>query len=432
MLNQLGRYVAAFYFVERRGAAYRGSHELYASVARWFRPSASLSEAPDLLPIWTGSFLPFEDAIRRWAFPDVFVVAIGCATAKQRRGLVAHLRARPPLGMFDLDAAADAIVRERPLPLYGFAIPDALIRLNVRGRYVDRDTFLDTIGFQDDDEATAWEIAVEGIIDPPDEDLLGESLLRLLARGAGRKVPGVRAADGFSSLLDHAFELIGARAFTAAGSVAGVAFEQLMRAAADPGWLSQQDQLSPGGHATLNNVIVHVAKRGGWSDTRLHRYRKLRNDLAHRLGDDAGASRTEDELYDEIRQLLFWLDRQSIDESGAALLADVDPEPELSYEELIAEARLAGDEAARDARVTPMKISGHVIEPIGFAWVVVRDARRPFTRWLLDNGYTAESNGGAMFFAPGESLERNLAWAEACADRLRAAGQDAFYAGRPD
>ncbi len=429
LLERLGKRSAAFYFVEREGIAFEGSHELFAIAARWLRPSDPFCDLPDVRPVWTGSFLPFEDAFDRWAFRDVYVVAIGCVSAKERQSLVAHVRKNPPLGMFDLDADGDEVVRDRPLPLYGFVLPNALIRRNLEGRRIDRRTLLDEIGFADDEEATAFDVAVDGIVGPPAEDALGAALLRLLARGAGRRAPGARSSDGYEALLDHAYELFGLGAISASGSVAGVAFEQLMRAAVEPSWLCQQEAQ---GHVSLNNVVVRAAGLRSENAARLHRYRSLRNDLAHRLGDEPQAPRTDEELYEEVGEFLRWLDRQAIDDAGTADLVDVAPDPDLTYEELLAEAKQAGDEAAAGARVTPMRIGGDVMEPMGFAWVVVRDPRRSFTRWLVGAGHAEGQGREVTLHAPGMSFERNLAWAQACASRLRRAGQDASYAGRPD
>lgn len=429
LLRRLGKRAAAFYFVEREGIAFDGTRELVASVARWLKPGSPFDELPDVLPIWIGSYIPFQLAWERWAFPDVFVVAIGCSSAANRRALVAHVRANPPLGMFDLDADADAVVRERPLPLHGFVIPGAVIWSSASGRRFDRETLVDMIGFADDEEAAAFEFATDGIPGEPDRDRLGPMLLKLLARGAGRKVPGARASDGYEGLVDHAFELFGLGAVSASGSVGGVAFEQLMRAAVEPSWLAQQQQK---GHVALNNVIARALRLHRVPDGRLRSYQSLRNDLAHRLGDQPSGHRSDEELYDEVRSFLTWLARQHIDVNGAAVLVDVAPDPAASFDDLLREARTAGDAAASTARTSPMKIGTEVFEPFGNAWVVVRDPRRAFPKWLIDQGHASRESAGARFAAPGTSFERNLAWAHACAERLRSAGYEAHYGGRPD
>jgi hypothetical protein len=294
LIERLAARKAAFYFVERDDAAYAGSHELVALIARWLTPGDPFAEIPDVLPLWFGSYLPFEAAMRRWAFPDVFVVVVGCPDANRRRELVRHIRERPPLGMFDVDADADG--HDLPLVLHGFALPQADIRLSARGRFVERDTGLDIIGFRNDDELTAFEFAAEGVPGERFEDHLGDELLRMLVRGAGRRLPGVRAADGFEALVDQAFELYGIGAVGAAGSVAGVAFEQLIRAAVmatDAAWLEQRELT---GHAKLTDLIGKLASAGGWDDGRLRRYQRLRNDLAHRLGDAPATPRNDDDL----------------------------------------------------------------------------------------------------------------------------------------
>lgn len=431
LLDRLAARKAAFFFVERDWVAFEGNRELMAILARWMTPGDAFAETPDVLPVWVGSHLPPEAAMRRWAIPNVFAVIVGAADASQRDALVDHVRGHPPLGMFDLDADADDL--DLPLVLHGFVLPQALIRLSARGRRIDRETGLDVIGFQSDEDSTAFDVAVEGIVEEPTEDLLGEALLRVLVRGAGRRLAPVRASSGVEALLDHAYELFGSGAIGAAGAVGGVAFEQLMRGSligADRAWLRQRE--AAGAHAALNDVIAKAASAGGFDAGRLRMYQRLRNDLAHRLGDAAGASRDDAELEEQVDRFLRWLADQRVDAHGVTTLVNAAPDPALTYPDLLQSAQTAGARAAKAARVTRMSFGEGVFEPSGFAWVTVRGPARPFTRWLIDNGHARGDARGAVIDAPDMEFERSLAWAHACADRLRTAGYSVHYEGRPD
>ena len=103
----------------------------------------------------------------------------------------------------------------------------------------------------------------------------------------------------------------------------------------------------------------------GLDPSRLHAYRRLRNDLAQRLVDANARAREDDEFYDEVARLLRWLDRQQF-QPGFELV-DVAEEPTLTHEQLWHAARAAGDIAAQGARTTPMQIDSSVFEPYGFA-----------------------------------------------------------------
>src|SRR4051794_36120020 len=99
LLQRLSARKAAFYFVERGGVAYAGSRQLSGLAARWLNPGDPFAELPDVLPVWQGSFLPFQAALQRWGFPEVWVVLIGCADAERRSGLVSEIRKNRPLGL---------------------------------------------------------------------------------------------------------------------------------------------------------------------------------------------------------------------------------------------------------------------------------------------------------------------------------------------
>ena len=426
LIDELAVHTAAFHFLERDGAAFLGNRALAAVIAKWLPPGSGDDELPDVLPLWFGSHLPWQRARQRFGFIDVFTVAVGVRDARIRSALVAHVQAHPPLGMFDVDEEAD----DHGLPLIhgGFILPNAVIRLSERGRRYDREFDIDVIGPVDDEEAEG----LDWVLDPSPEngeDALGDALLRLLARRVGRRITTVSASDGFDAVVDHAYELWGLGAASAAGTVAAVAFESLMRAA-----LADAESAA-GGHMSgpktqLAKVIDRLATLRALEPSRLHAYRELRNDLAHRLGDANAAARPADEIYEGVARLLGWLDRQQLQPGRE--LADVAPEPALTHEQLWHAARAAGDVAAQGARTTPMQIDSSVFEPYGFAWVTVRDLQRPFTKWLISTGVARKKDDGAQVMAPGLALERNLAWAHACASRLRKSGVTADYVGVPD
>lgn len=427
LLERLGARKAAFFFVAREGVAYHGSRELVALLARHLHPGGFDQDVPDAVPFWQGSYLPHEVAFERWAIPDVWAVIIGCRDAQLRRQLVALVRKQPPFGLFDVDADADRL--KLSLPLHGFVLPQCAIRLSEYGRAMDRETGLDVIGFSSEDEQILFELeALVGVFEG--RDLVATSLLRMLSRGAGRPLPDVRPVEGFDALVDHAFELYWLGAVGGAGTVAGVAFELLMQSALsgpDEIWL--QAQGAAGNQIKLNDVIAKVASAGGWDARRLHDFRHLRNDLAHRLGDDAFSPRDEGELKDLVYRFLLWLALQRVDDAGHAVLKDVPPDPELTYQQLLDEAQSVALEAARGAETTQLRLAGQVVAPFGVAWVIVRDQSLPFTKWLLDNNHALAVAAGARVSAPDTALHRNLAWAHAFATRLRRSGHIADFAG---
>ncbi len=427
LIDELAARTAGFHFFERDHAALFGNRALAAAIAKWLPPGRGSDELPDVLPIWHGSYMPFERALERWGFLDVFTVVVGVRDVRVRDALVAHVQAHRPLGMFDVDGDAD----HHGLPLVhgGFILPNAVIRFSDRGRRYDREFDIDVIGPVDDDEASSLEWALEWAPDNG-EDMLGDALLRLLARRVGRRFHAVSASDGFGALVDHAYELFGLGAPGAAGTVAGVAFESLMRAALADAHSAAGIAEGRSAKLRLVDAINELAKLRGLDPRRLHAYRKLRNDLAHELGDAKPAGGDEDGVYEQVARFLRWLDRQRFAPGFA--LVDLAPEPTLAYEQLWDAACAAGDAAAQAARTTPKQIGSSVFDPYGFAWVTVRDLRRPFTKWLISSGKAREASHGAEVTAPGVSFERNLAWAHACASRIRDAGYAVGYVGAPD
>jgi hypothetical protein len=242
--------------------------------------------------------------------------------------------------------------------------------------------------------------------------------------------PGL--SDGYAELVDQSFELYGLGADSLSGAIAGVAFERLMRAALDaPGrdWAAAREAQNQ--EVKLNDVINKVASAGRHDNRRLHRYRRLRNDFAHRLGDDDTRQRSADDLHAELGRFLRWLDRQTIDDHGNAALAAVNPSPELDDQQLYDTALAAGQAAADAIMPHLIRVEGDEFEPFGSAWVIVPDQQLAFNRWLIDQGHAQPDERGARLHAPYPTLERGLAWAQACAAELRLHEVDAYDAGVP-
>jgi len=236
-------------------------------------------------------------------------------------------------------------------------------------------------------------------------------------------VTSVRSHDGYEALVDHAFELFWMGAAGAAGAVAGTAFETLMQNALigdDRHWLQALQQA--GNHPSLNDVIGKVAASHEIDDARLRAYQRLRNDLAHRLGDGKSAERSDDEIRQLVRDFLGWLDGQSIDDNGVSVLTRTDPDPALTHEQLFDLAVMAGNAAATEAQTSPMRIGSDRFEPFGWAWVTFSGEDVEFESWLQTNTDAHPSDRGVQIHAPNTSLERNLAWAHAFCVELRSHG----------
>jgi hypothetical protein len=384
------------------------------------------------VPFWHGSILNYEAAWRRWGIPDVHCVTLGFQTEEAREQLASRIMERPPLGLVGWELAADPPT-PRHLPRGGFLLPGAAILRDGSGQWVDRQIGLRFLAFDDEEDWMLFDLAFDFADSQPEyEEHADESMLELLAIRVGSRYPAVTSASGFKELVQHANELFVSGAYGAAGTVAGVAFEQLMRSAlspADEAWASRQR------HAALAQVIDKLVASNGWQEvrSRLNRYRDLRNDLAHRLGDLASAaSDQQSTLFERVDDLLGWLERQTPSATSPTVLVDVAPEPEIEPDLLLADAMQAGADAAAGARVTPAVIGGKRREEglIGAAWVTVADPRRAFTRWLEANGHGSPVPGGVDLRAPGDSFERALAWADAVCTSLERAGVRCTYAGR--
>jgi hypothetical protein len=425
------RHHIALYFIERGAVARSGPRELQAVVANELRKPQGGLELP-IVPYWHGSLLDYQAAWQRWGIPDIHCVSLGFADGSKARTMLEAIRRRRPLGLLDHDLDAPD-PSDRSLPLGGILLPGAVLRGDMGPAGVDRTTGLRVVAFEEEFDAHVFHAAASWSHDREAAEAVDQMLLGLLARSFGRGYVSVSAASGLPALVDHAAELLVARAYGAAGVVAGVAFEQLLNrclSAAD------RERLAGPKHTPLGTVIDVVVKDRGWKQYRgrLDGYRLLRNNLAHRLGDEPDAKLNDDALFERVDDLIGWLERQPLSASPdePLELVDVAPDPEISNDLLLAEALADGEVAASRARTTPFSVNGERIEEglEGTAWVIVPDARRTFTRWLASQPAGTKVEGGVELVAPHRSFERGLAWAHAVSERLDKAGIRCSYLGQ--
>ena len=123
-----------------------------------------------------------------------------------------------------------------------------------------------------------------------------------------------------------------------------------------------------------------------------------------------------------------------------------------NWEKIYNEANAAGMEAGSAHTPTPM-IVGHetsfmsgkidysrpthqINEGVcGFAWVIVKDGRSSFARWLKKENHGRKHYYGGTCISPrgfGQSMERKEAWANAFADVLKLHGIDCYVDSRMD
>lgn len=130
---------------------------------------------------------------------------------------------------------------------------------------------------------------------------------------------------------------------------------------------------------------------------------------------------------------------QQKETAGVQPLVVQDTAPELFCSILYGYASRAAEQAAKKCIPTPMYIHGYE-EPIpdgvvGFAWVVIHDARKRFPRWLKKQqiGYLGY-NGGWIVRAKGcgQSFDRAKAYANAFAKVLHQNGIDCTVESRLD
>lgn len=429
VLNAMREY-CAFYFIERGSIALRGSMSLYGRAAEELRSHTNI--VVPIVPFWHGSILSYDSAWRSWGIPDVHCVTFGFLTKDGREQLVSRIMERPPLGLVGHELVADPPA-PRHLPRGGFLFPGAAILNDGSGQWVDRQTGLRFIAYDDEYDWMTFGTAFDFADSAPEyEEDADAAMLELLALRVGTRYQHVTSSSGFDQLIQHANELFVSGAYGAAGTVAGVAFEQLMRAALsadDAAWAAAQR------HAPLARVIDRVIAANGWQSIRgrLDQYKDLRNDLAHRLGDARATPLTEDSsLFERVDDLLGWLERQQLPPHGIAELVDVAPDADIESAVLIAAALEAGTNAAARATTTPAVIEGeHFEEGLeGSAWVTVADMRRAFTQWLADEHFGTPNASGVNLLAPERTFERALAWADAVSSSLDRAGIPCTYAGR--
>ena len=436
LLERLGRFCCVFYLEERAAIAYEGIDEIRGIISDNLPTGDPFDDLPAIVPVWVGTLLDYADAFRRFGVPTVSAVVVGFPTAVRRRALVKAVRDNPPFGLIADEGQIGWRPEDRHLPLSGFVLPGAVIVPDAVGRRYDSLIGADVLGFDSDEDREMLYMAAYW--SDPKDDVLPRALLRHLSLRATRRLPAGSGIDDFDTVMEHAEELLGLGAVAAAGTVAGVAFESLMRAAlvdGDRGWLAERAAV--GEHVSLATVIDRVVKgrQLAGSRGRLDAYRRLRNDLAHRLGDaplDKTARRSDAEVYELVRDFVAWLAKQSIVD-GVAELIDIAPQT-TDPASLHAEALAAAEAAAAAIEPFATVVAGErIVEgPIGSAWVTVRDRQRAFPRWLAQQDGVRVVEGGVRFSAPQNHLQRALAWAWGYARYLRDHQVIADYGGRQD
>ena len=412
--DQLGNFRAGF-FVEHRGSIARPAlYDLLGTLAQGVLVVRPDDPSIPLHPVWRGIVLSWADAVRRFGCLEVEGWVVGSASPEQRDAFIEAVRRRPPLGLVGIERDGS----NYGLQLSDWLVPGAVISEGQVGRRFDPKIGVDVLGFRDEfDELWSfppWE--------PEDEDHadhVKNGLLRHLAMSVSRRFAVVRGNDRHRDLVAHASELLGLGAVTAAGAVAGAAFERLIKRAV-VGEL--RNRIDSGEFVKLHHAIEAVAPPSGAG--RLLAFKDLRNDIAHRLGDhpDPAQTRSDDDLYDGIAALIAFLARQNGDRDPVVLV-DADPRPVLSPEAVHANALEAAETAASQAQPRTMIVGTERISEaglLGCCEVVVRNRRLAFTRWLADSGKGASEEGAdtVRLLSPHWHLERALAWCWGYTDYL--------------
>jgi hypothetical protein len=417
-IDRLGVHRVGFY-VEHRGGDARGPlGDLLGTLARAVPSVQHCDMVIPVHPVWSGIIVSSYEALDRFGVPDVEGVVVGASDRGRLQALIDRVETRPPLGL----VAVEEIPRDGliGLPLTWLMLRGVLIRHgeDFVGRGFNDWTGVEILGFEDITESS---LVFEGGINLPGLDMQQEALLRHLAMNVSKSFEFVRACASHRDLVAHARELLGLGAVAAAGAVAGTAFERVILGALSGDALAwRREREANGRHVGLHGAIQRIDSHIG-RDSRLMRFKQLRNDLAHRLGDTGAGSgsRTDAELYDEVAELIAWLGRQDGDAEPVELV-DLDPRPNLSPEQLHVEAVRAAGLAAYgwDARA-----GGFHDGRNGTATVFVRDLHRSFCRWLVDEGLGVadEEAGVVRVDAPETVLARALAWSWAYAEHLRKA-----------
>jgi hypothetical protein len=354
-------------------------------------------------------------------FPDWLINdVVGSGSEAQRDAFIDAVRRSPPLGLVGIekDGPNDGLV------LSQWLVPHAVIREGEVGRRFHPMIGVDVLGFRDEfDELwpfPPWD---------PGDDHVTNGLLRHLAMSVSRRFDAVRTSGGHDALVASAAELHGLGAVPAAGAVAGAAFERLMRRATVG---DLRAQIDAGDFVRLHRVIKAVAPSSG--NERLMDYKDLRNDIAHRLGDesDPAQTRSEDELYEAVAELIAFLSRQSGDDEHVVLV-DADPRPVVPPEVIHADAVEAAQAEVATAQPRTLVVGKARITEggPGSGEVVVRDLRRAFTRWLSTTGVgdVDEPANVVRVPAPHDNLEQALAWCYGYCGCLRAHDVPCGYSG---
>lgn len=110
------------------------------------------------------------------------------------------------------------------------------------------------------------------------------------------------------------------------------------------------------------------------------------------------------------------------------------------YVNLIHNAHIAGQIAARECVPTPMVVKGYESTPVmggvcGFAWIEVRPRTSPLAKWLKTQGHSSSDYHKAVLVwvhQYGQSMARKEAYARAYAQVLRDSGYVAYANSRID
>lgn len=129
------------------------------------------------------------------------------------------------------------------------------------------------------------------------------------------------------------------------------------------------------------------------------------------------------------------------------------PAPKVDFQAIYTEAHNAGQAAATACAPVPMVVgeetslfSGkldrskpmhYVADGVcGFAWVNVKDGRKPFSKWLVKNGHARKDDyrGGVLIWVSdyNQSMQRKEDYAYAFAKVLQSHGIDCYAGSRMD
>lgn len=436
ILTENSRSRVGFFIEHRGGTGFSALMDLVGLLASALPALKPFDAHAPIYPVWSGLVLNQHAAFRHFGVFNVEAFVVGADSDEKTDAMAEAIRARPPRGLVGISREHEL---QRDLVLDNWLLPGAVIRSDAIGRSFDVGASIDVLGFREEgEESLVFESHSLGLGED-EPDWIQAGLLRHLALTANRRFQSVSAAHGHDALVAHAEELLGLGAVSAAGAVAGVAFEQLMiQSITEEHREWADEQAATGRGLNLHQVIEKTTT--GSTRARLLTFKKLRNDVAHHLGDGGEAVETA-RLYDEIRELLDWLGEHD-DRSVPVRLAPVGPWPRPSHQDLHAGAIEHAEQAA--ASVSPLSIrivspvggDDDVLEegPFGSAIVSIRDLDRGFTRWLIEEGHAEADPIGdcAVLAVPETHLHRSLGWAWGYSEHLAQLGIRAGYQGRLD